>query len=170
MICSCILRLTNQKLSLMPTPRILQARIVDITCGENVTIIEPSNVYGCQLDDDVFVGPFVEIQKNTRIGARTKVQSHTFICECVTIGQDCFIGHGVMFANDLFRDGKPNPDPDSWGRTIIADGVTIGSNATILAVNIGSGVVIGAGSVVTKDINEKGIYAGNPARKLRELT
>jgi acetyltransferase-like isoleucine patch superfamily enzyme len=154
----------------MPTPRILQARIVDITCGENVTIIEPSNVYGCQLDDDVFVGPFVEIQKNTRIGARTKVQSHTFICEFVTIGQDCFIGHGVMFANDLFRDGKPNPDPDSWGRTIIADGVTIGSNATILAVNIGSGVVIGAGSVVTKDINEKGIYAGNPARKLRELT
>lgn len=153
----------------MPIPRILQARIVDVTCGENVTIIEPSNVYGCQLDDDVFIGPFVEIQKNTRIGARTKIQSHTFICEFVTIGQDCFIGHGVMFANDLFRDGKPNPDPDSWGRTTVADRVTIGSNATILAVNICSGVVIGAGSVVTKDITEKGIYAGNPARKLREL-
>ncbi|MBW3696040.1 N-acetyltransferase [Vibrio sp. T187] len=153
----------------MATPRVIEAKIVDVDCGENVTIIQPSNVYGCELDDDVFIGPFVEIQKNSRIGARTKVQSHTFICEFVNIGQDCFIGHGVMFANDLFKEGYPDPDPNSWGRTNIANGVTIGSNATVLAVSICEGVVIGAGSVVTKDITEKGIYAGNPARKLRDL-
>lgn len=153
----------------MPQPRILKAKVVDVECGDGVTIIEPSNVYGCTLGDDVFIGPFVEIQKHTTIGARTKVQSHAFICEFVTIGQDCFIGHGVMFANDLFKGGKPNPNPESWGRTQIADSVTIGSNATILAVKICAHTVIGAGSVVTKDITEPGIYAGNPARKLRPL-
>ena len=153
----------------MPQPRLLQAKVVDIERGDNVTIIEPSNVYGCTLESDVFIGPFVEIQKNTIIGERTKVQSHTFICEYVTIGADCFIGHGVMFANDLFKSGEPDPDPESWGRIVIEDKVTIGSNATILPVRICSGAVIGAGSVVTKDIIEKGIYAGNPARKLRDL-
>lgn len=153
----------------MSAPRILKAQIIDIECGENVTIIEPSNVYGCELKNDVFVGPFVEIQKNTVIGERTKIQSHTFICEYVTIGNDCFVGHGVMFANDLFKEGQPDPNPESWGRTVIADNVTIGSNATVLAVTICEEVVIGAGSVVTKDITEKGIYAGNPARKLRDL-
>ncbi|ELU04208.1 hypothetical protein CAPTEDRAFT_129181, partial [Capitella teleta] len=147
----------------MASPRILKAQVVDVTCGENVTIIEPANVYGCELEDDVFIGPFVEIQKNARIGAGTRIQSHTFICEYVTIGKGCFIGHGVMFANDLFREGKPDPNPDNWGRTVIANGVTVGSNATVLAVSICKGVVIGAGSVVTKDIIEKGIYAGNPA-------
>ncbi|MBB1466650.1 N-acetyltransferase [Vibrio sp. SG41-7] len=153
----------------MASPRVLKAQIIDITCGENVTIIEPSNVYGCELKDDVFIGPFVEIQKNSVIGERSKIQSHTFICEYVTIGSDCFVGHGVMFANDLFKEGKPDPNPDSWGRTVIADNVTIGSNATVLSVSICEGVVIGAGSVVTKDITEKGIYAGNPAKKLRYL-
>ncbi|MGF1684255.1 acyltransferase [Photobacterium minamisatsumaniensis] len=153
----------------MGNPRILKAQVVDVNCGENVTIIEPANVYGCELGDNVFIGPFVEVQKNSVIGARTKVQSHTFICEYVSIGQDCFIGHGVMFANDLFKGGKPDPNPDSWGRTVIADGVTVGSNATVLPVNICTGAVIGAGSVVTKDITEKGIYAGNPARLLRRL-
>ncbi|AYO14027.1 N-acetyltransferase [Vibrio owensii] len=128
----------------MYSPKVLRAQIKDVTCGENVTIIEPANVYGCELKEGVFVGPFVEIQKNTVIGERTKIQSHTFICEYVTIGSDCFVGHGVMFANDLFKDGKPD-------------------------VNICEGVVIGAGSVVTKDITEKGIYAGNPAKKLRDL-
>lgn len=150
-------------------PRVLQAKVVDVTFGDDVTIVEPSNLYGCTLEHSVFIGPFVEIQKNTVIGARTKIQSHSFICEYVTIGEDCFIGHGVMFANDLFKDGQPDPDPDSWGRTNIGNHVTVGSNATILAVNICDGVVIGAGSVVTKDITEKGIYAGNPARKLRDL-
>lgn len=153
----------------MPAPRILKAQVIDIECGENVIIIESSNVYGCELKNDVFVGPFVEIQKNTVIGERTKIQSHTFICEYVTIGNDCFVGHGVMFANDLFKEGQPDPNPESWGRTVIADNVTIGSNATVLAVTICEEVVIGAGSVVTKDITEKGIYAGNPARKLRDL-
>lgn len=154
----------------MANPRVLKAQIKDVTFGKNVTIIEPTNVYGCELKGDVFVGPFVEIQKNSVIGERTKIQSHTFICEYVTIGNDCFVGHGVMFANDLFKNGKPDENPDSWGRTIIADNVTIGSNATVLSVNICSGVVIGAGSVVTKDITEKGIYAGNPAKKLRDLS
>ncbi len=153
----------------MANPRILNSKIANVTCGENVTIIEPSNIYGCELKKGVFVGPFVEIQKNSVIGARTKIQSHTFICEFVTIGEDCFIGHGVMFANDLFKDGKPDPNPDNWGRTVISNNVTIGSNATILPVNVCEGAVIGAGSVVTKDITEKGIYAGNPARKLRDL-
>ncbi|WP_432458837.1 acyltransferase [Agarivorans sp. QJM3NY_25] len=151
----------------MANPRLLKAQIVDVECGENVTIIEPSNVYGCSLANDVFIGPFVEIQNNTSIGPRTKIQSHSFICEFVTLGADCFIGHGVMFANDLFKDGKPNADPDSWGRTQIGDQVTIGSNATILAVTICDQTVIGAGSVVTKDITTPGIYAGNPARLLR---
>lgn len=153
----------------MANPRLLKSQITNIVCGENVTIIEPANVYGCELKDEVFVGPFVEIQKNSVVGARTKIQSHSFICEYVTIGEDCFVGHGVMFANDLFKSGQPDPNPESWGRTVIADNVTIGSNATILSVNICEGVVIGAGSVVTKDITEKGIYAGNPAKKLRSL-
>ncbi|WP_394247080.1 acyltransferase [Vibrio profundi] len=153
----------------MENPRLLKAQIRDLICGDNITIIEPSNIYGCELKDGVFVGPFVEIQKNSIIGERTKIQSHSFICEYVTIGSDCFIGHGVMFANDLFKDGRPEPNPESWGRTVIGDNVTIGSNATILSVNICSGAVIGAGSVVTKDITEKAIYAGNPARKLRDL-
>lgn len=154
----------------MANPRVIRAEIKDVICGENVTIVEPSNLYGCELKNDVFVGPFVEIQKNSTIGERTKVQSHSFICEYVTIGRDCFVGHGVMFANDLFKAGHPDPNPESWTRTVIADNVTIGSNATVLCTSICSGVVIGAGSVVTKDITEKGIYAGNPAKKLRDLT
>lgn len=153
----------------VPSPNIITAQIRDIRCGHHVTIVEPANLYGCQLDDQVFVGPFVEIQQNTRIGARSKIQSHSFICEYVTIGCDCFIGHGVMFANDMFKEGRPDPNSDNWGRTELADRVTIGSNATVLAVKICADVVIGAGSVVTKDIIESGIYAGNPARKLRDL-
>ncbi|MBV0840822.1 acyltransferase [Serratia liquefaciens] len=150
--------------------KIRQVGIVDVDAGQNVTVVEPCNLYGCRLGDGVFVGPFVEIQKNVSIGARSKIQSHSFICEYVTIGEDCFIGHNVTFANDLFKDGAPNADPASWGRTRIGDSVSIGSGATVLAVEICSGVVIGAGAVVTKNITRKGIYAGNPARLLRELT
>ncbi|MGO4743830.1 acyltransferase [Serratia quinivorans] len=149
---------------------IRQVGIVDVDAGQNVTVVEPCNLYGCRLGDGVFVGPFVEIQKNVSIGARSKIQSHSFICEYVTIGDDCFIGHNVTFANDLFKDGAPNADAASWGRTRIGDGVSIGSGATVLAVEICSGVVIGAGSVVTKNISRKGIYAGNPARLLRDLS
>ncbi|QGN36067.1 acyltransferase [Klebsiella oxytoca] len=146
-----------------------ETAIRNVTSGENVVIYQPANLYDCTLDDNVFVGPFVEIQGNTRIGSDSKIQSHTFICEYVTIGERCFIGHGVMFANDMFRDGKPNADRESWGRIVIGNDVSIGSGATILAVSICDGVVIGAGSVVTKSITEKGVWAGNPAKLLRRL-
>jgi acetyltransferase-like isoleucine patch superfamily enzyme len=147
----------------MGEPRILKAAIKDIKCGERVTIIEPSNVYGCELSDDVFVGPFVEIQRGVKIGQRTRVQSHTFVCEGVEIGSDCFIAHGVMFVNDLFKAGAPSRDPKDWKGTLIGSKVSIGSGATILPVKICDGTVIGAGAVVTKDITKPGIYAGNPA-------
>ena len=137
----------------------------NVTFGENVTLVEPLNLYGCVLRDNVFVGPFVEIQKNVEIGKNTKVQSHSFICELVTIGDDCFIGHGVMFINDLFTNGGPaGGDQNLWKNTRLGNNVSIGSNATILPVVICDNVVIGAGSVVTKDILKPGIYAGNPAR------
>lgn len=143
--------------------------IRNVVRGENVVIYEPVNLYDCELEDGVFIGPFVEIQGHTRIGKGSKIQSHAFICEYVTIGERCFIGHGVMFANDMFREGKPNPDRESWGRIVIGNDVSIGSGATILAVTIADGVVIGAGSVVTKSLTEKGVYAGNPAKLLRRL-
>lgn len=143
--------------------------IRNVTSGENVTIYQPANLYDCELGDNVFVGPFVEIQGHTRIGADSKIQSHTFICEYVTIGERCFIGHGVMFANDMFRDGRPDANRESWGRITIGNDVAIGSGAAILAVSICDGAVIGAGSVVTKSITEKGVWAGNPAKLLRKL-
>ena len=146
-----------------------QVSLRDNIYGKDVTIVEPSNIYEAILEDNVFVGPFCEIQKGVKIGLNTRVQSHTFICELVTIGDDCFIGHGVMFINDLFNDGKPAGDSTKWKSTIIENNVSIGSNATILPVNICSGVVIGAGSVVIKDIIQSGVYAGNPARKIRDL-
>lgn len=148
---------------------IRQAAIRNVTYGENVVIVDPVNLYDCELAEGVFIGPFVEIQGHTHIGKASKVQSHSFICEYVTIGERCFIGHGVMFANDMFREGKPNPDRESWGRIVVGNDVSIGSGATILAVTICDGVVIGAGSVVTKSITEKGVYAGNPAKLLRRL-
>ena len=139
--------------------------VIDVQCGHRVKIIQPSNLYGCKLGDDVFIGPFVEIQSDVRIGARTKIQSHSFVCSLVTIGDDCFVGHGVMFVNDTFSNGGPaNGNSDLWKKTLIESNVSIGSNATILPVNICSNVVIGAGAVVTKDITEPGIYVGNPAR------
>lgn len=140
----------------------------DVVFGENVTVVEPVNIYGCQLGSDVFIGPFVEIQKDVAIGARTKVQSHTFICELVTIGHDCFVGHGVMFINDLFSEGGPaRGDKSKWKSTQIGNHVSIGSNATILPVTICDKVVIGAGAVVTKNITQPGVYAGNPAKKIK---
>ena len=153
----------------MAEPRLLQAKIADVTCGDGVTIIEPSNLYGCTLGDKVFVGPFCEVQRDVTIGARTRVQSHTFICSLVTIGEDCFIAHGVMFINDLFEAGAPALSADGWKGTKIGNRVSIGSNATILPVEICDGVVSGAGAVVTKSIAKPGIYAGNPARLIRAL-
>ena len=150
-------------------PRLLKVGLVDVTLGEEVTIVEPSNCYGCTLGDRVFVGPFVEIQRDVTIGARTRVQSHTFICSLVTIGEDCFIAHGVMFINDLFEHGRPAGKPDGWKGTLIGNRVSIGSNATILPVTICDDALIGAGAVVTKNITSPGVYAGNPARLLRAL-
>jgi acetyltransferase-like isoleucine patch superfamily enzyme len=153
----------------MNTPHISESCIKeDVVFGDNVKVVSPVNLYGCSIADNCFIGPFVEIQKDVTIGANTKVQSHTFICELVTIGQDCFIGHGVMFINDLFSDGGPaNGDKTKWKSTTIGNNVSIGSNATILPVSICDNVVIGAGAVVTKNISEKGIYAGNPAKKIK---
>lgn len=155
-------------MSLEPTR--FQAGIVNVKFGRNVKIVEPCNIYGCEIGEGCFVGPFTEIQKGVKIGRKTKVQSHSFICELVTIGEQCFIGHGVMFINDLFSEGGPaGGDQSKWRSTRIGDHVSIGSNATILPVNICDRAVIGAGSVVTKDITEPGVYAGNPAKKLRDL-
>jgi len=144
--------------------------IKNVDFGSNVTIIEPVNLYGCSIGNDSFVGPFVEIQKNTTIGKNTKIQSHSFICELVSIGDECFIGHGVMFINDLFSEGRPaNGNKDFWRNTKIGNNVSIGSNATILPVEICDHVVIGAGAVVTKNIVESGVYVGNPAKKIKEI-
>ncbi len=141
----------------------------DVVFGEQTTVVQPVNLYGCVIGDHCFIGPFVEIQKNSRIGDHSRVQSHTFICEGVEMGEHCFIGHGVMFVNDLFSSGGPAGDTTLWKKTKIGNRVSIGSNATILPVTICDGVVIGAGAVVTKDIPEPGIYAGNPARLIRNL-
>jgi acetyltransferase-like isoleucine patch superfamily enzyme len=150
--------------------RAISAGIVDIEVGIGVTIVEPSNLYGCRLGDNCFVGPFCEIQKGVTIGSGTRVQSHTFICELVDIGADCFIGHGVMFINDTFSTGGPaRGDRSAWRSTRVGSRVSIGSNATILPVTICDGAVIGAGAVVTRDIARPGVYAGNPARLLRPL-
>lgn len=154
----------------MHDPILLKVQIRDVQFGVNVKVVEPVNIYGCQIGDDCFVGPFVEIQKDVSIGARTKVQSHSFICELVTIGEDCFIGHGVMFINDVFSDGGPaRGDKSKWKSTYIGNRVSIGSNATILPIRICDGVVIGAGAVVTKDIEVPGVYVGNPAKLIRPV-
>jgi len=138
-----------------------------VAFGARVKIVEPCNLYGCSIGDDCFIGPFTEIQKTARIGARTRVQSHTFICEMVSIGEDCFIGHGVMFINDTFSMGGPaRGQKEIWRPTSIGNRVSIGSNATLLPVQICDDVVIGAGAVVTKDITKVGTYVGNPARML----
>jgi acetyltransferase-like isoleucine patch superfamily enzyme len=148
----------------------LTIAIKDVVFGENVTVVQPVNLYGCSVGDNCFIGPFVEIQKQVTIGDNCRIQSHSFICELVTIGNHCFIGHGVMFVNDLFSNGGPaSGDKTLWKSTIIGNYVSIGSNATILPVSICDNVVIGAGAVVTKNITKSGIYAGNPAKFLRTI-
>jgi acetyltransferase-like isoleucine patch superfamily enzyme len=151
-------------------PQLKQAGIApDTVFRENVTVVQPVNLYGCTIGDNTFVGPFVEIQRNVKIGVSCRIQSHTFICELVEIGDRCFIGHGVMFINDLFSGGGPaRGDQSRWRSTHIGNDVSIGSNATILPVSVCAGTVIGAGAVVTKDITEPGIYAGNPAKLIRK--
>lgn len=154
----------------MNRPTILKAQIRDVVFGTGVKLVEPANLYECRIGDGCFIGPFVEIQKGAVVGHRTRVQSHTMICELVEIGDDCFIGHGVMFTNDTFAIGGPAYGrQDLWRPTRIGNRVSIGSNATILPVSICDGVVIGAGAVVTRSIETPGIYAGNPARFLRKI-
>ena len=154
----------------MNKPILQESGIRNVTLGKDVALVQPLNLYECTLGDHCKVGPFVEIQKGVVIGDRCRIQSHTFICEGVTIGNDCFIGHGVMFINDLFENGHPSGDPSGWKKTNIGNGVSIGSNATILPVEICDGAVIGAGAVVTKNITQPGTYAGNPAELKRNFS
>jgi acetyltransferase-like isoleucine patch superfamily enzyme len=147
----------------------------DVTMGRNVTIHAFVNLYGCSIGDDTRVGAFVEIQKNARIGRGVKVSSHTFICEGVTIEDDVFVGHNVSFINDKYPrattdEGNPQCEAD-WAvvKTLVKRGASIGTSATILCgVTIGEDAVIGAGSVVTHDVADNSIVAGNPARAMRK--
>jgi acetyltransferase-like isoleucine patch superfamily enzyme len=153
----------------IPTLRDVRIR-EDVVFGERVVVYRPVNLYGCVIGDDVMIGPFVEVQSGVWIGDRTRIQSHAFLCEGVTIGRDCFVSHGVMFINDTFARGGPaRRDRKLWKTTAASDGVSIGTGAVILPVTICPGAVIGAGAVVTRDIEIAGVYAGNPARLLRRL-
>ena len=151
-------------------PKLRPSGIVNVEFGENCTVIEPVNLYGCTIGEGCFIGPFVEIQRDVKIGSFCKIQSHAFICELVEIGDRCFISHGAMFINDLFATGGPaGGKRELWKSTRLGSHVSVGTNATVLPVAICDNVVIGAGAVVTKDITEPGIYVGNPARKVRSL-
>ncbi len=146
-------------------PILLSVDIKNVIWGKNVKVVLPVNLYDCSIGDNCFIGPFVEIQKGVIIGNNTRIQSHSFICELVTIGNNCFIGHGVMFINDRFIEGKPAQGvKQKLELTKIGNNVSIGSNATMLPVKICDNVVIGAGAVVAKDILISGKYVGNPAR------
>ena len=152
----------------MPDPSFRDSGVTDVRFGAGVVVVRPVNLYGCSIGDEAFIGPFVEIQRDASIGRRTRVQSHSFVCELVTIGDDCVIAHGVMFINDTFATGAPaRGDRSLWKPTRLGDRVFVGSNATILPVTICSDVVIGAGAVVTRDISVPGTYVGNPAKRLR---
>ena len=154
----------------MSPPEITTIAIKDIDFGKGVKIVQPCNLYGCKVGSHSFVGPFVEIQKGAKIGKHCKIQSHSFICDMATIGDHCFVGHGVMFVNDDFKSGGPaGGDRSLWKPIEIGNQVSIGSNSTILPVKICDGCVIGAGSVVTKNLTVKGVYAGNPAMLIRKL-
>ncbi len=148
----------------------------DVKIGENTKVFNFVNLYGCEIGDDSKVGTFVEIQKGAKIGNNCKISSHTFICEGVTIEDNCFIGHNVTFINDKYprsvNDDGTLQTEDDWAcvSTLVKKGVSIGSSATILCgVTIGENSIIGAGSVVTKDVPANTIFAGNPARELRKI-
>ena len=137
--------------------------IKNIKLGRNVKIPYPElvNLYGCKIGDDCFIGPFVEIQKDVKIGKGTRVQSHSFICSRVTIGKNVFIGHGAVFVNDRYPVHK---NPEDWQKTVVEDNAVIGNNATVLPCRIGRNALVGAGAVATKDVLDNKVVAGNPAR------
>ena len=147
----------------------------DVKLGKNVKIYNFVNAYGCEIGDDTQIGAFVEIQKNAKIGKRCKVSSHTFICEGVTIEDEVFVGHGVMFINDpdprtVNPDGTLQRDND-WNciQTLVKKGASIGSNATILCgITIGEGALVGAGAVVSIDVSPWAVVVGNPAKVIRK--
>ena len=147
----------------------------DVKLGKGVKLSKFINLYGCEIGDDTKIGAFVEIQKNATVGRRCKISSHTFVCEGVTIEDNVFIGHGVMFINDIYpratANGQLQTEAD-WKveRTVIKQGASIGTGATILAnITIGENAIVGAGSVVTKDVPANSIVAGNPAKMFRKI-
>jgi acetyltransferase-like isoleucine patch superfamily enzyme len=147
-----------------------------VILGENVSLQDFINLYGCRIGDNTKIGPFVEIQRNVTVGRNCKIQSHSFLCEGVSIEDEAFIGHGVMFINDRYprsatASGALQTEVD-WKvvPTVIKKGASIGSNATILCgVTVGEGAIVGAGSVVTKDVPPHTIVAGNPAKVIRKI-
>jgi acetyltransferase-like isoleucine patch superfamily enzyme len=148
----------------------------DVKLGKDVKLAQFINLYGCEVGDETKIGAFVEIQKNSRVGRRCKISSHTFICEGVTIEDNVFVGHGVTFINDMFpraatASGELQTEKD-WKvePTLVKKGASIGSGSTILAnVVVGEGALVGAGSVVTRDVPDQAVVAGNPARVLRRV-
>ena len=145
-----------------------KSSIKNVKFGKNVTIVEPVNLYGCEIQDNCFIGPFVEIQDNVKIEKNTRIQSHSFICSNVEIGENCFVGHGVCFINDKFKNRKIETNKKKLLKTRVDSDVLIGSNSTILPITIHARAVIGAGSVVTKNCSKRKIYVGNPAKEIKK--